>query len=79
MSSVNVTTISKGLVVDESLVLPKIKKMKENMKKIISSTQTTPKPNPVNIKETIPVVNKPMKTSINKPMETLENKTKTPK
>ena len=66
VSSVNVTTRSKGSIVDESLVLPKIKKIKENMKKILSTTQTTPKPNPINIKETIPVVNKPMKTVINK-------------
>ena len=58
VSSVNVTTRSKGPVVDESLLLPKIKKFKENMKKILSTTQTTPKPNPVNIKETILVVDK---------------------
>ena len=66
MSSVNVTTRSKGPAMDESLVLSKIKKMKQNMKKILSTTQTIPKPNPINIKETIPVVNKPMKTMINK-------------
>ena len=36
------------------------------MKKIISTTQTTPKPNPVNRKETIPVFKKPRKTVINK-------------
>ena len=53
MSSVNVTTISKGAVVEEILVLPKIKKMKENMKKTLSTTQSTPKPSFVNIKETI--------------------------
>ena len=40
--------------------------MKENMKKILSTTQTTPKCNPVNIKETNPVVNKPVKTMVNK-------------
>ena len=50
MSSINVTTRSKGPVVDEILVLPEIKKMKENMKKILSTTQTTPKSNAVNIK-----------------------------
>ena len=38
--SVNVTTRSKEPVVDESLILPKIKKLKENMKKILSTTQT---------------------------------------
>ena len=49
------------------------------MKKFLSNTQTTPKPNPVNMKETIPVVDKSMKTTINKPMETLANKTKATK
>ena len=66
VSSVNVTPGSKRPVVDESLVLPKINKIQENMKKILSTTQTTPNPNLVNIKEAIPVVNKPMKTMINK-------------
>ena len=64
---------------DESLLLPEIKKFKENMKKIFSTTQTTPKPNLVNIKEIIPVVNKIMKIAINKPMQTLENKTEATK
>ena len=40
--------------------------MKENMKKILNTTQTTPKPNLVNVKETIPIVDKPMKIAINK-------------
>ena len=66
VSSVNVKTTSKWPIVDESIMLPKIHKMKENMKNILSTTQTTPKPNPVNIKEAIPVVNKPMKTVENK-------------
>ena len=59
ISSVTVATRSKGKVVDESLLLPKIKKMEENMNKILSTTQTKPKTNPINIKETILVVNKP--------------------
>ena len=42
VSSVNVMTRSKGPVVDESLLLPKIKKFKESMKKVLSNTQTTP-------------------------------------
>ena len=58
-------TRSKGPVVDEIFSLPKIKKFKENMKRFLSNTQTTPKPNPVNMKETIPVVDKLMKTTIN--------------
>ena len=39
VSSVNVMTRSKGPVVDGSLLLDKIKKFKENMKKILSTTQ----------------------------------------
>ena len=66
MSSVNVTTRSKGPIVDEILVLPKIKNIKENMKKILSTTQTTPKSNLVNIKETNSVVKKPINTMVNK-------------
>ena len=59
-------TRSKEPVVDEILVLPKIKNIKENMKKILSTTQTTPKSNLVNIKETNPVINKPVNTMVNK-------------
>ena len=51
---------------DERLVLPKIKKMQENMKKIISTTQTTSKSNPVNMKYKNPVVSNPIKTVITK-------------
>ena len=51
---------------DEILVLPKIQKIKENMKKILSTSQTTPKSNSVNIKETNPIVNKPVKAMVNK-------------
>ena len=66
IEEIQVTTRSKGPVVDENLVLPKMKKMKENMKKILSTTQTTPKSNLVNIKQTNPVVHKPVKTVVNK-------------
>ena len=66
VSLVNVTTRSKGPVVYEILLLPKIQNIKENMKKIISTTQTKPNSNPINIKETNPVVNKPVKNMVNK-------------
>ena len=56
---------------DERSVLPKIKKMQENMKKIINNTQTTSKSDLVNIKDKNPVVRKPMRT--------VENKTKSNK
>ena len=49
------------------------------MNKVLSNTQTTPNPNPVNMKETIPVVDKSMKTKINKHMETLANRRETNK
>ena len=74
VSLVKVTTRSRTLIMDESMSLPKIKKFRENMKKILNTTQTTPKPNPTNIKETITVGNKSIKTTINKPVETLANK-----
>ena len=79
VSLVNVTMRSRAPVMDESLLLPKIKKFRENMKKILNTTQTTPKPNPVNMKETIPVVDKSMKTTINKHVETLANRRETTK
>ena len=66
MSSINFMTRSKGLVVDERLVLPKTKKMKENLKKILSTTQTPPKFNLKNTKEINPLVNKHVKVVINK-------------
>ena len=66
VSSINVTTRSKGLVMDQILVLPKTKKIKETMKKIISTTQMQHKFNPENIKETNPIINKCVKTLANK-------------
>ena len=44
LSVVNVTTRSKGPIMDEILLLPKIRKIQENMKKISSNTQTSPIP-----------------------------------
>ena len=62
----NVTTRSIGPVVDQSLVLPKTNKIKETMKKIISTTQMQQKVNPKNMKETSPVINKSVKNVVNK-------------
>ena len=67
VSSVNITTRNKGPVVDQSLVFPKIRRAKETMKKIIGTIQTQHKVNPVNIKETCPVITKHVKTVVNKP------------
>ena len=60
LSSVNVTTRSKGPVMDEILILPKIKKIQENMKNISSTTQTTSKSDLVTTKEKVPAVIKPV-------------------
>ena len=38
ISAVNVTTRSKGPVMDESLILPKIRKIQESMNKISTNT-----------------------------------------
>ena len=46
---------------DERLILPKIKKIQENMKNISSITQKIYKSDLVNIKYKIPVVSKPIK------------------
>ena len=42
LSAVNVTTRSKGPIMDEILLLPNIRKIQESMKKINSNTQTPP-------------------------------------
>ena len=49
-------------MVDQSLVLPKTKKIKETMKKMIKTIQTQHNVNPENMKETSLVINKPVKT-----------------
>ena len=51
---------------DEIILLPKIRKIKENMKKINSSTQTPPKSDLVSFKEKV--------TAVIKPVNVLENK-----
>ena len=67
VSSVNVTTRSKGPVVDQSLVFPKKRRAKETMKKIIGTTQTKHKVNLLNITEISPLITKYVKTLANKP------------
>ena len=71
VSSVSVTTRGKGPVGDQSLVLPKARKIIEAFKKIISTTQTKQNVDSKCMRETNP--------TINKPMETLANKTETTK
>ena len=56
LSAVNVTIRSKGPVMDESILLPKIRNIQKNMKKINSSTQTPPKYDFVTFKEKVTAV-----------------------
>ena len=56
LSAVNITTRSKGPIMDESLLLPKIRKIQESMEKISSNTQTPPKSDLVTSKEKVTTV-----------------------
>ena len=61
LSVVKVTTRSKGPLMDESLLLPKIRKIQESMKKVSSNTQTPPKSDLVTTKGKVIAVSKPVK------------------
>ena len=61
LSAVNVATRSKGPIMDEILLLPKLRKIHESMKKISSNTQTPPIPNLVITRKKAPMVSKTVK------------------
>ena len=61
LSEVNVTTGSKGPIVDEILLLPNIRKIRERMKKISSNTETPPIPDFFITRKRAPVVSKPVR------------------
>ena len=67
-SETNVTTRSQNTLKEDSLILPKIKKLQENMKKMKSNTST------VNIPEFVISNQNPKK--VNTPINPTENKTK---
>ena len=60
LSAINVTTRSKGPIMDESLLLPKVRKIQESMKKINSNIQTPHIPNLVITWHKTPIVSKPL-------------------
>ena len=66
LSSVNVTTRRKGPVMDEILILPKISKIQESVRKHNSNTRTPPK--------SVLVIRKYNFTTISKPVKVLESK-----
>ena len=66
LSTVSVTTRSKGPLIEDNTLLPKIKKIQENMKKIINNTQTLPVLDLVIIRQNTPTIGKPVKVAENK-------------
>ena len=66
---VNVTTRRNGPIMDESILLPKIRRIQENIKKVSSNTQTQLIPNLVITRKESLVVSKPVKVTESK-MET---------
>ena len=66
LSVVNVTTRSKGPIMDEILLLPKIRKIQESMKKINSNNQTPPILDLVITRKKAPVVSNPVKVAESK-------------
>ena len=68
LSSVNVSTRSKGPVIDDRLIFPKIRNIQESMKKISSNTQTPA--------ESYLVITKDKVTAASNPMNVAENKIK---
>ena len=66
LSAVNVTTRSKGPLIEDNTLLPKIKKIQENMKKIRNNSQTLPVPDLVIIRKNSPTISKHVKAIENK-------------
>ena len=64
--AINVTTRSKGPLIEDNTLLPKIKKIQENMKKIRNNTQNPPIPDLVVTRQNSPSVSKPVKAAENK-------------
>ena len=60
LSDVNVTTRSKGPLIEDNTLLPKIKRIQENMKKVRNNTQTQPIPDLVITRQNVPTISKIM-------------------
>ena len=61
LSIVNVTTRSKGPLIEDNTLVPKIKKIQKNMKKIRNNTQTPPVLDLVITRKNTPTISKPGK------------------
>ena len=64
--AINVTTRRNGPLIEDNTLLPKIKKIQENMKKIRNNTQTPPIPDLVITRQNAPTISKPVKAVENK-------------
>ena len=61
LSYVNVTTRSKGPIIEDNTLLPKIKRIQENLKKVRNNTQTQFIPDLIITRKNTPTVSKPVK------------------
>ena len=61
LSYVNVTTRRKGPIIEDNTLLPKIKRIQENMKKVRNNTQSQLIPGLVITSQNTPTVSKPIK------------------
>ena len=60
LSYVNVTTRSKGPIIEDNTLLPKIKRIQENLKKVKNNNQTPIILEIVITKKSVPTVSKPI-------------------
>ena len=64
MSAVNITTRSKGPLIEDNTLLPKITKIQENVKKIRNNTQIIS--DLVITRKNVPSISRPVKATENK-------------
>ena len=76
ISETNVTTRSQGPLKEDNTIMPKIKKLQENMKKIKNNTQTVNIPKLFITSQNPKIVNMTMKSAENKVEIVKKNSTK---
>ena len=63
LSDFNVTIRRKGPIIEDNTLLPKIKRIQENLKKVRNNTQTQIIPDLVITRQNTPTISKPVKES----------------
>ena len=61
LSDVNITTRRKGPIIEDNTLLPNIKRIQENLKKVRNNTQTQIIPDLVITRKNTPTIGKPVK------------------